>query len=76
MRRLAYDIFKKPAKKTFVWVQAVRDLDTANARVRHLRSTVGGEYVVFDRQTLKIVTADKRAEKATHKTRDAAHFSC
>jgi hypothetical protein len=63
MRRFAYDILKKPDNKTFVWVQAVRDLATASARVKELGSALGGEYVVFDRQTQEVVAPKKGTRK-------------
>jgi hypothetical protein len=33
-----FDIFKKDRKGTFHWVEAVNDIDTAEARLRQLSS--------------------------------------
>lgn len=63
MRRSAYDILNKPDNKTFVWVEAVRDLDSAKVRIKELESTVGGEYVVFDQAALQVVCINERSEK-------------
>ena len=63
MRHFAYDILNKPDDKTFVWVEAVRDLGSAKTRVKELENTVGGEYVLFDRHTLQTVCMNKSSEK-------------
>jgi hypothetical protein len=59
MKRFAYDILGKPDNKTFVWVQALRDLDSANARIKELESATGGEYVIFDQLTQQMVAPAK-----------------
>ena len=63
MKHFAYDILNKPDDKTFVWVEAVRDFHSAKARVKELESTRGGEYVLFDQQTLQTVCINKSSEK-------------
>ena len=63
MRRLAYDILNKQDNETFVWVETVRDFDSAKARVKELESTVGGEYVVFDQDALQTVSIKERSKR-------------
>ena len=62
MRRSAYDILNKPDDTTFVWVEAVRDFESAKVRVKELESTVGGEYVVFDQDALQTVSIKESSE--------------
>jgi hypothetical protein len=38
-----------------VWVEAVRDLETAKSRVEELAAQSDREYVIFDQRTQKIV---------------------
>ena len=42
-----FDILKKDRKGTFHWIEAVRDIDTAEARVRQLCAESQDEFVVF-----------------------------
>src|SRR6202022_4819626 len=41
-----FDILKKDRKGTFHWVEAVNDIDTAEARLRQLSSESSDEFVV------------------------------
>ena len=41
-----FDILKKDHKGTFHWVEAVNDIDTAEARVRQLSSESSDEFVI------------------------------
>jgi hypothetical protein len=50
-----YDIFKRRGEN-LVWVEAVSDLDTANARINELQKSSDEEYVVFDQKNQQIVT--------------------
>ena len=43
---MLFDILKKDRKGTFHWVEAVNDIDTANARLRQLSSGSSDEFVV------------------------------
>jgi hypothetical protein len=63
MRRFAYHILKKYHDKTLVWVQAVRDLDTANSRVKELEGAFGGDYVVFDQHTQQVVASTRPSSR-------------
>jgi hypothetical protein len=54
MKALPYDILKKDST-ALVWVEAVKDLETARTRIKELVAGTDGEYVVFDQRTGKIV---------------------
>jgi len=51
----AFDILKKTDLANFEWVEVVRDLQTAEARIQELQARSPGEYVVFSQQTQEIV---------------------
>jgi hypothetical protein len=50
-----FDILKKIDETNFEWVEVVRDLRTAEAKIGELQGRSPGEYVVFSRQTQQIV---------------------
>jgi hypothetical protein len=50
-----FDILKKIDIVNFEWVEAVRDLQTAEARIQELQVRSPGEYVVFSQRTQQIV---------------------
>ena len=51
----AFDIVKKIGAVNFEWVEAVRDMQTAEARIQELQARSPGEYVVFSQRTQEIV---------------------
>jgi len=51
----AFDILKKVDAVNFEWIEAVRDLQTAEARIQELQAHSSGEYVVFSQRTYEIV---------------------
>ncbi len=55
MGTFGYDILKKDSVGAPIWLEAVRDLDTAKKRVAELAKNSPGEYVVFCEQTSQIV---------------------
>jgi hypothetical protein len=55
MATLGYDILKKDSAGAPIWLEAVRDLDTAKKRVAELAENSPGEYVVFCEQTSRII---------------------
>ncbi len=55
MQIFGYDILKKDSAGAPIWLEAVRDLDTAKKRVAELAENSPGEYVVFCEQTSQIV---------------------
>jgi hypothetical protein len=50
-----FDILKKTDVVNFQWVEVVRDLQTAEARIQELQARSPGEYVVFSQRTQQIV---------------------
>jgi len=51
----AFDILKKTGLTNFEWVEGVRDLGTAEARIQELQARSPGEYVVFSQSSQEIV---------------------
>ena len=54
-----FDILKKTDAVNFEWVEVVRDLQTAEARIQELQARSPGEYVVFSQRTQQIVARFK-----------------
>jgi hypothetical protein len=50
-----FDILRKIDAVNFEWVEVVRDLQTAKARIQELQAHSPGEYVVFSQGTQQIV---------------------
>lgn len=50
-----FDILKQTDALNFEWVEVVRGLQTAEARIRELQARSPGEYVVFSQRTQQIV---------------------
>jgi hypothetical protein len=55
IREPSFDILKKIDAFNFEWVEAVRDLKAAEARIQELLARSPGEYVIFSRYTQEIV---------------------
>jgi hypothetical protein len=51
----SFDILKKIDVVNFQWVELVRDLQTAEARIQELQARSPGEYVIFSQRTQQIV---------------------
>ncbi len=49
------DILKKTDVLNFEWIDVVRDLRTAEARIQELQSCSPGEYIIFSRRTQQVV---------------------
>jgi hypothetical protein len=43
-----YDIFKKAADESFIWIETVEDISEAKTRLITLASTVPGDYRLWD----------------------------
>jgi hypothetical protein len=52
----SYDIFKRDAGRE-VWVEAVRDLETAKSRLIELAAEAPGQYVVFSQRSGRMVSS-------------------
>ena len=50
------DILKKTNAAKFEWVEAIRDLQTAEARIQGIQARSPGEYVVFGQRTQSVQT--------------------
>jgi hypothetical protein len=50
-----FDIFKMDRKGNPVWIEAVADLKTAEARLREWAVTLPGEYFAFDQRAHQVV---------------------
>jgi hypothetical protein len=50
-----FDILRKDRKGTFLWVEAVNDIETAKARLHQLSAESPDEFVVFREVDLRIV---------------------
>jgi hypothetical protein len=64
----AFDILKKIGAVNFEWVEAVRDVQTAEARIQELQARSPGEYVVFSQRTQEIVGRFKSLPKDAGET--------
>lgn len=52
-----YDIFRRGATGDHVWVEAVRDLETAKTRIIELSAEIPGQYVVFNQRSGRMVSS-------------------
>jgi len=50
-----FDILKRQKDGSYIWVEAVRDLQKAQTRMQQLCAAVPGEYFVFDQKVQKVV---------------------
>jgi hypothetical protein len=50
------DILKKTNTAKFEWVEAIRNLQTAEARIQGIQARSPGEYVVFSQHTQSVQT--------------------
>jgi hypothetical protein len=56
MTAAPFDIFRKDLLGTPVWMEAVRDLETAKRRMTELLSQSPAEYFVFSQETQEVVS--------------------
>jgi hypothetical protein len=54
-----FDILKRDSKGTFLWLEAVRDLETAQARLRQLSAQSKDEFVVFRNADLQVIASSR-----------------
>ena len=57
MNSAQLDIFRKDVQGNPVWLDCVKDLETARCRLNELASVIPGEYFVFDQRTRQIVAS-------------------
>jgi len=58
----SYDIFRRDAAGE-IWVEAVRDLETAKTRIIELAADRPGQYVVFSQRSGRMVGSDEYLTK-------------
>ena len=55
MSSTPYDILKRHADGSFIWVEAASELAHAKDRLQQLYTAMPGEYFVFDQKSQQIV---------------------
>jgi hypothetical protein len=55
VQTLSYHILRRDTVGTPIWIEAAASLEAARARVLELAERFAGEYVIFHRETAKIV---------------------
>jgi hypothetical protein len=55
-----FDILKKDRRGTFLWLEAVDDIETAQTRLRQLSELSTDEFVVFCNVDLKVVATSRK----------------
>jgi hypothetical protein len=63
-----YDIFRRGATGDHVWVEAVRDLETAKSRIIELSAETPGQYVVFNQRSGRMVSSGTVVASPTART--------
>lgn len=58
--KTVFDILKKDRKGTFLWLEAVQDMEVAQARLRQLSEQSTNEFVVFRNVDLKVVATSRK----------------
>ena len=54
-----FDILKKDRRGTFLWLEAVNDLEQARTRLRQLSEQSQDEFVVFRNVDLQVVATSR-----------------
>ena len=68
--RTLYDILKKDRKGTFQWLETVKDIETAKARVLQLSSESLDEFIVFRGTDLQVVATSQAMQTETEVLRE------
>ena len=58
--KTVFDILKKDRKGTFLWLEAVQDMEAARARLRQLSEQSTDEFIVFRNVDLKVVATSRK----------------
>jgi hypothetical protein len=58
--KTVFDILKKDRKGTFLWLEAVQDMEVAQARLRQLSEQSTDEFIVFRNVDLKVVATSRK----------------
>jgi hypothetical protein len=57
--KLVLDILKKDRKGTFLWLEAVDDMEAAKTRLRQLSEQSTDEFIVFRNVDLQVVASSR-----------------
>jgi len=68
--RTLFDILKKDRKGTFQWLETVKDIETAKARVLQLYLESPEEFVVFRGTDLQVVATSRAMQTNTEVLRE------
>jgi len=55
-----FDILKKDRRGTFLWLEAVNDMEAAQTRLRQLSEQSTDEFVVFRNVDLQVVATSRK----------------
>ncbi len=55
-----FDILKKDRRGTFLWLEAVNDMEAAQTRLRQLSEESTDEFVVFRNVDLQVVATSRK----------------
>ena len=58
--RILFDILKKDRWGTFLWLEAVNDMEAATTRLRQLSEQSTDEFVVFRNVDLQVVATSRK----------------
>jgi hypothetical protein len=60
--RTLFDILKKDRRGTFLWLEAVNDMEAATTRLRQLSEQSTDEFVVFRNVDLQVVATSRKEQ--------------
>jgi hypothetical protein len=55
MPTAAFDILRRDADGSFIWIEAAQDIQVAKSRLHELCAQTPGDYFVFDQRSQQIV---------------------
>jgi hypothetical protein len=58
--KILFDILKKDRRGTFLWLEAVNDMEEATTRLRQLSEQSTDEFVVFRNVDLQVVATSRK----------------
>jgi len=58
--KILFDILKKDRRGTFLWLEAVNDMEAAQTRLRQLSEQSTDEFVVFRNVDLQVVATSRK----------------
>jgi len=64
--KTSFDILKRDRRGTFLWLEAVRDMESAQARLRQLSEQSTDEFIVFRNVDLQVVATSRQESTQAH----------